>query len=103
MKNWKPLAWIGASVLALLATIGAATRGTARPQDEPKPCCYTHPDHAGVCEVTPGEGETCESILDYLNTPMSTGKTYCGGTTIRGGWETAVCETPSDRDAVPRP
>ena len=40
-------------------------------------CCYTHPDVAGVCEVTPNEEETCASILDYLNTPMSMGKTYC--------------------------
>ena len=41
--------------------------------------------------VTPGEGETCESILEYLNTAGTVGKTYCGGSSLRGGWKLADC------------
>ena len=44
-------------------------------------------------QVTPQEGETCQSILDYLNTPNSAGKNYCGDTTIRGGWQQTSCST----------
>jgi hypothetical protein len=29
-----------------------------------------------------------------LNTPNSSGKSYCGGTSIRGGWEAASCPKP---------
>ena len=55
-------------------------------------CCYTHPNYSGTCEVVPAEGETCQSILQYLNTPMSQGKTYCAGTVLRGGWKLVSCE-----------
>ena len=56
------------------------------------PCCFTNPRFTGVCSVTPGEDETCASILAYLNNPNSTGKAYCGGTTVRGGWTQVACE-----------
>ena len=55
-------------------------------------CCFTNSRYAGVCVVQPGEGETCGSILDYLNNPASSGKSYCGFTDIRGGWEEVSCE-----------
>jgi hypothetical protein len=42
--------------------------------------------------VTLGEGETCSSVLGYLNNPNSTGKGYCGGTPVRGGWQKVSCE-----------
>jgi hypothetical protein len=58
----------------------------------PKPCCFTNPRYSGVCAVQPGEGETCQSILDYLNNPQSQGKNYCGNTNVRGGWAQAICE-----------
>jgi hypothetical protein len=57
-----------------------------------KPCCFTNPKYAGVCAVQPAEGETCQSILDYLNNPQSQGKTYCESTNVRGGWQHAACE-----------
>jgi hypothetical protein len=37
-------------------------------------------------------GQSCGSILAYLNNPNSSGKGYCGGTSIRGGWQQASCE-----------
>jgi hypothetical protein len=81
-----------AAVLALLAS--TATGGAARPaqekQKEPTSCCFTNQRYSGTCEVTPAAGETCASILDYLNKPMSQGKGYCGNTEIRGGWQ--ACE-----------
>jgi hypothetical protein len=54
-------------------------------------CCFSHPSYSGTCEVTPGDGESCASVLRYLNTPNSQGKTYCGGTELRGGWNLASC------------
>lgn len=56
------------------------------------PCCFTNPRYTGVCQVTPGEDESCSSILAYLNNPNSVGKSYCGGTTVRGGWSQVACE-----------
>jgi hypothetical protein len=56
-------------------------------------CCYIHSNYQGVCEVVPAEDETCEGILQYLNTPATVGKTYCNSTRIRGGWESVGCST----------
>ena len=55
-------------------------------------CCFTNPQYSGICAVEPGEGETCTTILDYLNNPNSQGKTYCGNTSIRGGWKQVECK-----------
>ena len=54
-------------------------------------CCFTNPQYAGVCAVQPGEGETCASILEYLNNPRSQGKSYCDNTNVRGGWKQVEC------------
>lgn len=54
-------------------------------------CCFTNPRFAGTCQVQPGRDETCSSILGYLNNPLSVGRTYCGSTSIRGGWRQAEC------------
>jgi hypothetical protein len=43
--------------------------------------------------VEPAQDETCAQILGYLNSPMSQGKSYCGSTAIRGGWQSAACES----------
>jgi hypothetical protein len=77
------------AVLLLLT----ATAPLTPSQDPPPPkCCFTNPSYAGTCEVEPAKDETCGSILGYLNNPMSQGKGYCGNTTIRGGWQSVVCE-----------
>jgi hypothetical protein len=86
-----------ASVLALSAVaaivlVGSADQSVAATQDAKDPCCFTNPRYSGVCKVTPGEDETCASILAYLNNPNSSGKAYCGGTTVRGGWSQVDCQ-----------
>jgi hypothetical protein len=57
-------------------------------------CCFIHPNYQGICVVVPAEDETCESILQYLNTPATVGKTYCDTSRIRGGWDRVDC--PAD-------
>jgi hypothetical protein len=93
----------GSAILLLLAASAstAPSRVEALPgavaalgQDPPpQKCCFRHQSYAGTCAVAPAKDETCEQILDYLNNPMSQGKSYCNSTTIRGGWQAVSCET----------
>ena len=79
---------VAAAVVAVvLVAVQAATAA--------EPCCFTNQRYTGVCQVVPGEDETCASILAYLNTPNSTGKGYCAGTDIRGGWAQVDCQAKS--------
>jgi len=78
-------------VVAAVFAIAAPVLAAGSDGEAASPCCFTNPRYAGVCEVTPGEGETCSSILAYLNNLNSTGKTYCGSTTVRGGWSQVDC------------
>jgi hypothetical protein len=71
----------------------AALAARAQDQRPPEKCCFTNPAYSGTCEVVPGKDETCGSILDYLNNPMSQGKAYCSNTTVRSGWKSASCNT----------
>ena len=64
----------------------AQSRVAARPT-----CCFANPQYSGVCSVQPAQGETCASVLKYLNDPQSLGKTYCANTTVRGGWKQRKC------------
>lgn len=64
------------------------------------PCCFENPRYTGVCTVTPDEDETCSSILGYLNNQASVGKSYCGNTTIRGGWASTDCDAEEHRLAA---
>jgi len=77
--------------VAVAATIAVLISALAAGLE--KPCCFTNSRYEGVCSIIPGETETCPSILAYLNNPMSTGKSYCGGTSIRGGWIQVDCKT----------
>ena len=79
----------GVAVAFMIGAPGEPEAPTAVGKD---PCCFTNPRYTGVCQVTPGEDETCSSILGYLNNPNSVGKAYCGGTTVRGGWSQVSCE-----------
>jgi hypothetical protein len=82
-----------AALLALsLGTDVGASAAEHRSRVRP-PCCFAHPQYAGVCVVHPGKGETCATILSYLNKPRSTGKSYCRNTIVRGGWTRAGCIT----------
>jgi hypothetical protein len=69
-----------------LALAGAASADNAK-------CCFANPGYSGVCEVTLAKDETCQDVLRYLNNPQSVGKSYCGGTNIRGGWQIVACKT----------
>ena len=66
-----------------LVAVGAA--------QQPAPCCFDREGYPGVCTVQPAPGESCESILQYLNSPNTMGKTYCGGSRFRGGWTLVDC------------
>jgi hypothetical protein len=79
---------LGSAILLALAQGGSNL--TARAAD-PVRCCFTNPQFAGVCAVEPGEGESCATVLEYLNDPQSQGKNYCGNTSIRGGWTQKGC------------
>jgi hypothetical protein len=76
---------------------GAACPALVAAPEGPSPradCCYTNRAFSGVCRVKPSEDETCATILAYLNNPQSRGRTYCGATTIRTGWQQVPCEAP---------
>lgn len=85
--KWSPgiLAVVAAGVVLLAAGVPVAA-------EEIAPCCFSNERYAGTCAVVPGEKESCESILAYLNDPLSSGKSYCKNTSVRGGWELVECE-----------
>jgi hypothetical protein len=68
-----------------------------------RPCCYTNPQYSGQCAVQPARGETCASILAYLNNPSSQGKSYCNSTNIRGGWKLLKCARSNTTEPSAKP
>lgn len=72
-------------------------------QSDTAQCCFVNPNYQGVCTVTPAEGESCDEILAYLNTPLSVGKTYCENSRIRGGWERVNCPEEENPPSVSLP
>jgi hypothetical protein len=101
MKQFRRTHRVAAVALMLVAILGVAAvspgdagarASVCAAADGSRPdCCFTNPQYAGVCVVQPGEGETCSSILAYLNNPRSQGKSYCGNTQVRGGWKQVAC------------
>jgi hypothetical protein len=81
----------GLVLIVTAAAVATATLSTTQEKEKPK-CCFTNPAYTGVCEVTPAKGETCDGILAYLNHPGATGKSYCGNTDVRGGWQQVTCK-----------
>jgi hypothetical protein len=81
------------SLVVVLALAGAGS-GVDQASGASPMCCFTNPRYAGVCAVTPAEGETCASVLAYLNDPASQGKSYCASTSVRGGWAERPCDPP---------
>ncbi len=65
--------------------------GSQETEETTADCCFVRDGYQGHCTVTPGEEETCESILEYLNTAGTVGKTYCNNSKLRGGWALADC------------
>lgn len=99
------------SLCAVAATAGAvalATAVAAAAAEPAAPCCFTNDRVQGTCKVTAREDETCRTILDYLNNPMSSGKSYCDNTSIRSGWVHVSCTTgkpvepPDSKGAAPK-
>jgi hypothetical protein len=92
---------VGAAVVALLLVPPAQLEGrpaaahpscaAAQNDSAGQSCCFTNPQYTGKCVVQPAAGETCASILGYLNNPQAQGKNYCGNTTVRGGWTEVDC------------
>jgi len=77
---------------AVLALAGGGSQPDVRAADSARPpCCFTNPEYSGVCRVEPAEGETCSSILAYLNNPNAQGKAYCESSTVRGRWALQKC------------
>jgi len=90
LKYRRAMFVLGLTVAAGLITAVAVRRSGAGEAKEP--CCFSNTRYTGVCQVVPAQDETCGSILAYLNNPNSSGKGYCGGTSIRGGWQQTSCE-----------
>lgn len=85
-----------AGLVVLASSLATAASGAATT------CCFSNPAYAGTCEVTLAQGEDCDAVLAYLNNPMSSGKSYCNVTTIRGGWRAVTCSVPpSDQKTAP--
>ncbi|MFV2072395.1 MAG: DUF4440 domain-containing protein, partial [Thermoanaerobaculales bacterium] len=74
--------------VAALTTLLIPQPVTAQAKDE---CCFNNFRFAGGCQVRPAEGETCGSILGYLNNLGSVGTYYCANTIVRGGWTLVSC------------
>ncbi len=97
-----------AAALVMAATIEPAPRPEApsplacaaqAADKDPRPhCCFTNARYVGTCEVEPDKDQTCATILEYLNNPQSQGKSYCGNTTVRGGWQQVPCEPKMKQD-----
>jgi hypothetical protein len=81
-----------ACILCLGAVAAESSAEDASNIIQQSSCCFENPRFTGTCEVTPGEDESCGSILGYLNSPNSVGKMYCGNTKVRGGWTQVSCE-----------
>ncbi len=81
-----------AAMLAFTSTGSTSVAEQDASPESKQTCCFTNPAYSGVCKVQPAEGETCASILAYLNNPMAQGKNYCGGTKVRQGWAEVDCE-----------
>ena len=73
----------------ILAT--AAVIAIGQPVQAQDTCCFNNYRFAGGCQVRPAKGETCASVLSYLNSFDSVGAYYCGNTTVRGGWTLVSC------------
>ncbi len=77
-------------ILALALFI--CTPAMAQEQAQIAHCVLTHLTYAGACneyvEFAPGDTalNACTAILDYLNNPRTSGKTYCLNTQIRRNW-----------------
>lgn len=96
------------AVAVMAGAVALAAAGVAAAGEPVAPCCFANDRLQGTCKVVPREDETCRSILDYLNNPMSSGKSYCESTSVRGGWVLVSCTTgkpvepPDSKEPAPK-
>jgi hypothetical protein len=95
-----PLSALGPSARSSGNSPRACLAQDAGSQDPRPHCCFVNPRYVGTCDVEPAKDETCASILEYLNNPMSQGKPYCNSTNIRGGWKSEPCEPGMKGDSA---
>ena len=100
MKSTVRLIAAIACILCLGAPTAVAGAEDTSMTAQQAPCCFENPRFSGACEVTPGEDESCSSILGYLNNPNSVGKMYCGNTKVRGGWTQVSCDGAASTTAT---
>jgi hypothetical protein len=68
-------------------------------------CSFTNPAYSGTCKESAPmkEGESaddaCNPILQCLN-DVRCPKTYCGGTTTRGGWKLESAEESPGKNST---
>jgi hypothetical protein len=94
----KPGAGKTAGLLAVALVAAALAQAQDRgekgrvPQaSEGTSCCFSNPRYSGVCMVEPGaDGRAPRSRLPEQ--PQSQGKSYCGSTSVRGGWRQVGCK-----------
>lgn len=92
----------GMLMIALVALSGILKAQTEDPAPTASAtCCYTNSAFVGVCKITADADDTCDTILAYLNTPGTVGKSYCGGSKIRGGWKQVDCPSSNGGGAKP--
>jgi hypothetical protein len=80
------------AAVAVVGAVAAVASPTSPAADEKRSCCVANPRHAGICKVVLGPEETCRDVLEYLNNAASAGRTYCGNTSVRGGWKEVECQ-----------
>ncbi len=99
MKKKRNCIFWGVLIVWLLAGAMFFNRPASGQDDQnTAPCCFAHEGYPNPCKVIPAKDETCESILEYLNTPGTGGKSYCNGSLLRGGWSAVDCDAPSKGD-----
>ena len=86
--------WMLAVLVGVMAVATMGGAGVTAQEQGRERCCFTNPRYAGVCSVIPDPGVSCADVLEYLNSPNSTGKDYCDSTPLRGGWEQVDCAAP---------
>jgi hypothetical protein len=68
-----------------------------------KMCCFNNWRFSGTCVVQIAWDQQCGDVLSVLNNPMAAATSYCGGTTLRGGWTSLECGGGgSSTSTVPR-
>ena len=75
------------TVVAAITVVTLVPQGAAADEN----CCLNNYRFAGGCMVVARGSETCSSVLSYLNSFDSVGMSYCGNTTVRGGWTLGTC------------